>query len=101
MYEVTKIIFCKLIFYLSFLCDSDECVSDEHPELCAEWLDLHYLSPVLLGVVDGSHRSIVEPRHMNHLIPIFLRLLLVGQNPVVDAMGLGRGKEGEKYGINS
>jgi hypothetical protein len=87
----------KPIFYLSFLCDGNECVSNEHSELCAEWLDLHYLSPVLLGVVDGSHRSIVEPRYMNHLIPIFLRLLLVGQNPVVDAVGLNEEREREKW----
>ena len=30
---------------------------------------------------------------MNHLIPLFLELLLVGQDPVVDAMGLSGEKE--------
>ena len=97
----------KIAVYLSFLCDSNECVSNEHPELCAERLELHHLSPVLLGVMDGSHRSIVEPGYMNHLITLFLELLLVGQDPVVDAMGLSeyggekgrereRGREGER-----
>ena len=91
----------KIAVYLSFLCDSNECVSNEHPELCAERLELHHLSPVLLGVMDGSHRSIVEPGYMNHLITLFLELLLVGQDPVVDAMSLSeyggeRGREGGK-----
>ena len=94
MWPITTIIFFgKIAVYLSFLGDSDESISNEHPELRAERLELHHLPPVLLGVVDGSHRSIVEPRYVNDLIPFFLELLLVGQDPVVDAMGLSTEKE--------
>ena len=95
-YDKIFFFFAKIAVYLSFLGDSDESISNEHPELCAERLELHHLSPVFLGMVDGSHRSIVEPSYVNHLIPFFLELLLVGQDPVVDAMGLSGEKERER-----
>ena len=91
---MVKISFVRDVIYLSLLGDSDERIPNEHPELCGERLELQHLSPILLGVMDGGHWSIVEPSHVNHLItfPLFHGLLLVCQHPVIDAMGLVGGE---------